>query len=557
VRRLPLWTVGVLVCLGLAVAGVVAVLVLGGGGGSYLIACFAFVFPFVVVCAMTALAVLGVDRISLRKPAIWVAGAFVYFGLAVAGFDGVVVLLHGSNIGAMIAHLSFVFPVMVVCAMTALAVLGVDRFSSKPMLFLWATVVVEVLGCLLIPFLALRSHAFYAMIPSVGPAGADFRTGVYDPAAAFSAATSAWPPLTLVLGLPFTLFSRSSGYIVQVIVLIILGLATAVLSASIAIGAASSSSLEIRSRGRSTRRMVLLLVFWLLTSYGFLYELERGQMNVYAIFFSVLSIWFLLRHPKSAWLPAFFLAAAINVKIYPAVLLVLVFWRHRWRALLPVVVSNAVLLLIAGPKNAWYFLSNLRHLQAATGIWHWPVNASATNFALYLRQAFGWLPTWTNHALLAVPIVLWAATAVILIRRGWSQRGGVLLAAASVPLMETVPTVSHDYKLPMMVFPLAVLASILIVPATATRFSSGLRSALMGLLALEIVFLSTPSLLCVPAKEHGYLGNKYPFLLLLQLLVLGVALLLERKGGMAREEPLNHGPGLDKKWPGKIARPPG
>jgi hypothetical protein len=551
VRKLPVWTVGVIVCLGLAAAGAIAVLVRGGGGPLDQIALFGFVFPFVVVCAMTALAVLGVDRISLRKPAIWVADAFVFFGLAVAGVDSVLVLGHGGPAAEMIAHLAFVFPVGAVCVMTALAVLGVGRIFAKPMLFLWATVVAGVIGNLVIPFLALRSHAFYTMIPWVGPAGADFRDGLYNPAAVFSTAKSAWPPLTLVLGRPFTLLGRSSGYIAQVVLLGIMGIASAALSASIAMRAARGSSPQTHGVGRSARRMFFLLAFWLVTSYGFMLELERGQMNLYATFFLLASVWCLLQSPKSAWLPAIFLAAAINVKIYPAILLILIFWRYRWRGILPVAVSNVALLLIAGPVNAWHFLVNLRTLESANKIWQWPVNASANNYAIYLRQAFGWLPTWTNHALLAVPIALWAVTAVILIRRGWSHRGAVILAAASVPLMITVPTVSHDYKLPMMVFPLAVLASLVTAPATAKRDSPVLRGALWGLLSLEMVLLSAATLLFIPGGEHGFLGNKYPLLVLLQLLLLGVALVLGRNGGRVPGEPLNHDPGFTMSGPGK------
>jgi hypothetical protein len=557
-HRPPIWAVGLYVCLSLVVAVVVAVLVRGNGGPRDQIALFGFVFPAIVVAAMTALAVLGVDRISLRRPAIWVAGVFVYFGLAVAGVAGVLVMRHGGAAGTMIAHLCFVFPIGVVCLMTALAVLGVGRISSKPMLFLWTTAVAGVLGNVVIPFLALRSHAFYAMIPWIGPAGADFRDGLYNPAAVFSTAKSAWPPLTLVLGRPFTLLGRGSGYIAQVILLGIAGIAAAVLSASIAMRAARSLSPgTLRGLGRSTKAMLPLLAFWLVTSYGFLYELERGQTNVYALFFSVLAVWCLLRHPKAMWLSIGFLAVAINIKIYPAILLILVFWRYRWRAVLPVVVSNAALLMIAGPSNAGHFLNNLRSLESTSKIWQWPVNASANNYAIYLRDAFGWLPTWTNHALLAVTIAVWAATAVLLIRRGWSHSGAVLLAAASVPLMETVPTVSHDYKLPLMVFPLAVLASLLTVPATAKRDSPVLRSALWGLLALEMVCLSTPSLLFIPEEEHGFLGNKYPLLVLLQLLVFGVALLFGRNRGRAPRGPLDRGPGLHDGWPGEIGHPPG
>jgi hypothetical protein len=454
----------------------------------------------------------------MGKGAFWVAAAFACLGLAVAGAAIVLVLLHGGSTGFMIARLGFILPIAVVCAMTASTVLGVGRVASNPTLFLGMTVATVALGNLAVPFLALGKGAWGAMLLLRHPPGLDFRQGLYDPAAAFSTVKSAWPPLTLVLGRPFTLLSYSSGYIVQVVVLVGLGVAAAAFSASLATRAAESSGLETGNRSANARRMFLMLAFWLVSSYGFLFEVERGNLDLYAIFFSVLCVWLLLRSPRFMWLSVVSLAVASNLKIYPAILLVLVFWRYRWRALLPVVVSNSVLLMIAGPSNLWHFLVNNSSMLGNPNLW--PGNHSAAGFAHVLRQTFGWLPSSLQYVFVAGPVVLWAATAVILIGRGWSQRGAVLLAAASVPLMSIVPSVSHDYKLVLLVFPLAVLASLLAVPATTARDSPVLRSALLGLLAVDMVLLSTPTLLWGTAG----LGNKYPLLVLMQLLCLAVVL---------------------------------
>ena len=95
----------------------------------------------------------------------------------------------------------------------------------------------------------------------------------------------------------------------------------------------------------------------MITSYGFMYELQRGNVNLFALFFSLLAVWLMLRLPSSPWWPAIVLAVAINLKLYPAILLVLLFWRYRLRAVVPVVVTNVVLLLVAGPANLWRFLA--------------------------------------------------------------------------------------------------------------------------------------------------------------------------------------------------------
>ncbi len=80
---------------------------------------------------------------------------------------------------------------------------------------------------------------------------------------------------------------------------------------------------------------------WLLTSAGFIYEIERGNIDLYALFFALLAVWLMLRLPRSPWWPAIALAISINLKLYPGVLLVLLLWRYRWRAIVPALVTNA------------------------------------------------------------------------------------------------------------------------------------------------------------------------------------------------------------------------
>ena len=85
---------------------------------------------------------------------------------------------------------------------------------------------------------------------------------------------------------------------------------------------------------------------WLMTSYGFMYEVERGNIDLYALFFALLSVWLMLRLPRSPWWPAIALAISINLKLYPGVLLVLLLWRYRLKAVIPAIVTNVVLLLV-------------------------------------------------------------------------------------------------------------------------------------------------------------------------------------------------------------------
>lgn len=424
------------------------------------------------------------------------------------------VLARGGGYLVVVPHLSFVLPLAVVGTVTALAAFGVGRTSLNAVLWLAVVAAAGVAWNFLVYWFRFGNATWGLLLPLAKPTGLDFRDGLYDPAAAFNTAHSGWPPLTLLLGRPFTLLDFSTGYAVQVGVLVALAVAAAILSAKLAMKAACDPDLSGQGRKIDATQLALVLGFWLLTSYGFMYEVERGNIDLYALFFALLSVWLMLRRPRSAWWPAIVLAVAINLKFYPGVLLVLLFWRYRRRALLPVVVANAVLLLITGPGNVRNTVTALTAIQSTERALWWG-NHSAAALANVLRQATGWAPPWIHAPLLLMPLALWALTLLLLVRRGWSDRRAVLAAAACVPVMGIVPAISHDYKLVLYVFPLAVLAAVI---ATMSRRDLFVWSALFGLLALVLMFLSRSSLVIAPSLA----ASKYTLLVLLQLLLLYV-----------------------------------
>ena len=180
------------------------------------------------------------------------------------------------------------------------------------------------------------------LIPRIHPVGVDFRDGLYHPAAIFSTAHSGWPPLTLLVGKPFTLVSLSTGYAIQAGILVACALARDRLSAMLAMKVAGAPRPEsragaslpgaVRERALDTPLLALVMGLWLFTSYGFMYEVERGNIDLYALVLSLLAVWAMLRGAlRLAARPL--LACAIGLKLYPAILLVVLLWRYRRRAL--------------------------------------------------------------------------------------------------------------------------------------------------------------------------------------------------------------------------------
>jgi hypothetical protein len=453
----------------------------------------------------------------VKQQGAWVGLAVGVFGLAMS----VVALARGGGYFLVVSRLTFVLPLAVVGTVTALVAAGVGRKSLNAVMWLGVVAVAGWGWNFLAQWLRWGSAVWGILLPLARPTGLDFRDGLYDPARSFSTARSGWPPLTLLLGRPFTLVSFSTGYAIQVCILVALAIAAAVLSAKLAAKAVCVPDASGQGRKVDGTTIAVVMGFWLMTSYGFMFEVERGNIDLYALVFSLASVWLMIRFPKSAWLPAAALAVAIGLKLYPAVLLVVLVWRYRWRALVPAVATIVAVMAVGGLANLHHSLTALSSIQAAPVRLGW-LNESAAALAHQLRHDTSWAPSWILYPLLLVPLTLWGSTLLLLIGRGCSDRRIVLAAAACVPVMVVVPTISNDYKLVLSVFPLAVLAAVV---ATMRREPRMAWIALFGALAFTMVFLAGSSHVVAPSLQT----SKYAFQVVLQALLLAVVLLADRR----------------------------
>jgi len=447
-----------------------------------------------------------------RQGGIWVG--VVLIGLAMLS---AALLAVGGSSQELLWQLGFIAPTIAIGLVTSLFSLRA-RAPKETLWFFGAVVAIGAVLNVVVPFAVAGRVEWGLIVPLAEPTGSDFLGGLYAPGAAFSA-TASWPPLTVVVGRAFTLADPAAALRIQVAVLVLMGLAAAYLSARLAAKVRSASSVSAANESSLPVGVFLVVALWLGTSYGFMFELERGNVNTYALLFSVLAVFVLVRWPRVVWAPALLLAVAINIKVYPAVLLVVLLWRFRWRALVPAIVSNVVLFLIAGPANASAFISGLLSLGGTPFLW--AGNHSAASFAVLLSQQLGVTLPIVRYLLFApalfVPAVLWVATLLVLVRQGRSDKGTVLMAASSVPIMAVFPTVSHDYMLVFLVLPLAVIVAMV---ATMRPFSSPVRSALFAAVSIELAYLArSVSLTPIPV-----LANKYPLLVGLQAIILVIVL---------------------------------
>lgn len=370
---------------------------------------------------------------------------------------------------------------------------------------------------------AWRAPAYF---PSMSPIGADFRAGAYEAARHFSNAGSAWPPFTVVLGLPYLLLREDAAYVVHVCVLIALNVAAVWTAVSV-----------VRTRddggaplcGATGTPVVGLLApafaVWLFLASGFLLSLERGNIDAFPAFVAMLGLWSMVRRPTSVWIPAIAFSLAAEIKVYPAVLFLLLIWRFRWKSILPLVVCNLILALSAGPRNLTnYVHSGTRSMAQGAD---WVGNSSAHSFSTWvtwLRPSY--LLQLPVSLLIAIPLVVLALTA----GRLWSRRdhsATVLMFCAMIPLMCAVPSVSHDYKVVLFAGP-AVLLVALLLRHVGRGTAESWWMLLTLLLALFMIARAPGQLVDYSVNVERFiwpavLMNKYPAILLFQCVVAWMA----------------------------------
>ncbi|MEI6502536.1 MAG: glycosyltransferase 87 family protein, partial [Armatimonadota bacterium] len=308
-----------------------------------------------------------------RETAVGERGAWLSVLVGAFGWMlSALVLARGGGYFEIVPHLAFVLPVAVVGTVTALASFGVCRRGVTPVAWLGVVVAFGLAWNFLVYWLRFGVGTWGLLIPLAKPTGFDFLYGLYEPARAFTTIHSGWPPLTLILGKPFTLFAFSTAHIVQVVVLTVLAVASVFLSALLSAKAMQAGD-RLPARRHDVLSLGLVAGLWLFTSAGFMYQMERANIDMYVLFSALLAVWLMLRLSHSPWWPALALAISINLKVYPCALLVLLFWRYRWKAIVPALATNTALLMVAGPRNVVDSLSGRLAWEASTRAYWWAI----------------------------------------------------------------------------------------------------------------------------------------------------------------------------------------
>jgi hypothetical protein len=283
---------------------------------------------------------------------------------------------------------------------------------------------------------------------------------------------------------------------------------------------------------RSVSALPMLVLITGLFSYGFQFELERGQFNIIAMSFCILAIWIYHSHNNYRVLAYALFIISVQLKVYPLIFIVMLIkdwhdWRNNIRRALILLIVNFALFFVLGAGVFFDFIKSITYLIGNPYIWKG--NNSIRSFvtwALSITSQHGW--TWLNpySGWIQLTFILMIVVCIflILLKAFRQNQEGInpylLVACALGALM--IPSASHDYKLSILAAPIVILFTELSsIPKTTIRPSY--QIFFIGLII--ILSAAYSSTLISYTNKPLIAQNNFPALLIMLLTIVGLAVI--------------------------------
>ena len=122
--------------------------------------------------------------------------------------------------------------------------------------------------------------------------------------------------------------------------------------------------LPLKIIGKKYFSLALLLFITGLFSYGLQFEVERGQYNVFTFLLCMAAIYIFHYHPKYRLIAYFLFSLSIQLKLYPAIFIVMFVddWRNWKNVILRFVgigLFNLMLFFVMGYQTFWDFIGSV------------------------------------------------------------------------------------------------------------------------------------------------------------------------------------------------------
>jgi len=256
--------------------------------------------------------------------------------------------------------------------------------------------------------------------------------------------------------------------------------------------------LGISKNSKVTPLLVLIFIVGLI-SYGFQYEIERGQFNVIAMALCFSAIYLFHKKPRLSWLAYVLFTIAIQLKLYPAIFIL--FFVRDWKAFtenlkrfLGLGFVNFALFFALGWGVFEDFLIALRGkaIDPMIGVGNLSIRSFTQNWLPktifdYLNiPSIQFVNSRANLLEIGIFLLVIAMVIVVAIKSIQKRTPGIdpylLLNCTCAALL--IPPVSHDYKLPILVGPVGYLLFNLIIERTKKSGAWMITSGLIFLFSL-------------------------------------------------------------------------
>lgn len=203
-----------------------------------------------------------------------------------------------------------------------------------------------------------------------------------------------------------------------------------------------------------------VFIFVGLSSYGFQFELERGQFNILSVFFCFLAVWIFYEQKKFRLLSYLFLTFSIQLKVYPLIFLLLFIngsqsLKTNFKRIAGVLLINFSLLFVLGSDIFTDFFYAIKSQTINPGVWIGNHSIRAFITLIHSNQAENaMISNLIQFCLLAFVVIciLFVAYKSFFKKNDCPDPYLLLLCTLGALL---IPSVSHDYKLSILVAPVA------------------------------------------------------------------------------------------------------
>jgi hypothetical protein len=386
--------------------------------------------------------------------------------------------------------------------------------GSSPLKYVLAGFLITYMLFFICPVFLNSAHLmqYYSAVPRETPIGIDLQGAISHCEELFIAKTSPYtgsslfPPLTYIIFGPFLAVDLSTGYLIITIISIICYIFITFLFPFLA--------------NRKPVTPLLMLIFISgVSSYGFQFEVERGQFNVISMFLSLSAVLIYHNYHKFRYLAYCLFSIGVQFKIYPAIFIFMFIrdwrdWKGNIKRFLGLGAFNFALLFVLGPKIFVDFVTRVKAHMIDPFIWIG--NSSIKSFTTLAASTRS--PWWAKEDSGLAQFLLLAFVIVciflIIIQAYRQNQNGInpylLLACTIVAIV--IPSESHDYKLSILIAPVALLFH-----SNFLNKSAGNR--LWPLISLLIFLFSvaySTTLYTYNLKPHTlWLLNNFPALMIL------------------------------------------